>query len=110
MQTFNANRYRGALEVASYFALLILSWLGWESFLGTGWKVASKDTGEEDWPQVASQRTVFQISNETAPLVTGSAGSLFPTQCAQKHTTWAQGVFMADGEQAGVQGNTFVTC
>lgn len=29
--------------------------------------VASKDTGKEDWPQVASRRIIFQISKETLP-------------------------------------------
>lgn len=78
--------YRGALEVASYGALLIVSWLGWERILGKGWAVAWEDTGKGDWPHTTSQRTVFQISKETLPTVT--AGSSFPAQCAnQKHTT-----------------------
>lgn len=71
--------------MTSYFALLILSQWGGESFLGKGQGVASKDTVEEkDWPQVANQRAIFQISKETLPLVTATAGSLFPAQCANQ--------------------------
>lgn len=69
IQTFSANTCTesalGHTEVASYFDPLILSWLGWESIPGKGWEVASKDTvAEKEWPQVASQRTVLQISKE----------------------------------------------
>lgn len=58
--TWCKHAYRAALGhhmgVASYFTLLISSWLGWGSFLGKGGgDMASKDTGaEKDQSQVAS--------------------------------------------------------
>lgn len=73
-QIFNANRHtEEPWRSASLFALLISSWLDRECILGEGWVVAWKDTGKGDGPHFTSQRTVFQISKATLPVIT--AGS-----------------------------------
>lgn len=64
--------------------------------------MTSKDKVAEDWPQVAGQRTGFQIRQETLPLVTGTVSSCFLPGMLTRNSTGIQDTLTVGREHAGV--------